>query len=177
MQELRARQIPFQFKDVNNQAVVDELFALGAQNHIDASCCRVPLVGIEDKLLVNSNGVRIEQVLTALQKHLQSSTELSSSNKISDGQYWNGDLDGVLEVSANKYRYIDPGQPSPWHPISNLRRITQEIIHALHPNGLGYPYPGYWCSKKAPGWVEWNQRNNQLLYCTNKGWSFKRTGQ
>jgi hypothetical protein len=49
-------------------------------------------------------------------------------------------------------------------------------IYASHPNGLGYPYPGYWCTTKAPGWLDsTNQkRRDGSLYCTDKGWMFRR---
>jgi hypothetical protein len=67
-------------------------------------------------------------VITATINNFPAFAEELTTDRISNGQYWNGDPDGGLEVKGNKYRYIDPGQPAPWHPISDLRKISKEII-------------------------------------------------
>lgn len=135
---------------------------------------------LKDSIFLDDKGMKhtIEHLDTKLSQSPKTPiSSTNSSGKIPDGAYLNGDISGGLEVKGNQYRALEPGQTTPWHPISDLRKVSQEIIYASHSDAFGYPYPGYWCSKKAPGWVEWNQRNNQFLYCTNKGWSFKRPSQ
>lgn len=151
MQELRVRKIPFQFKDVKNQAVVDELFALGAQNHIDASCCRVPLVGVEETLLVNPKGVKIDQVLTAL-KSIKPKTQATA---LSDGEYFTEKDFGekVLEVKGEQFRLTAAGMPpEQWRSLSELKLIQPGVV---------YFNKTYWCSPKHP---------NRNASCTANGW-------
>ncbi|MDB9490636.1 hypothetical protein PN478_08890 [Dolichospermum circinale CS-534/05] len=63
--ELKVRKIPYQFKNVNVQEVVEELFQLefeeGVSNKVSHS--RMPLVYVKGKLLAAPNGIKIQQVL------------------------------------------------------------------------------------------------------------------
>jgi glutaredoxin len=64
--ELKSRRIPYNVKNVDNSVDNDELYQVAFENDINSTSGRLPYVEVNGKLLMSSNGVRIEQVISEL---------------------------------------------------------------------------------------------------------------
>ncbi len=82
IKELKSRKISYQFKDVDVQAEVEGAFQLAFENNMSTEGYRLPLVGLNNKLLVESNGVRIEKVLSELSRTPKSTTTPTNKNSV-----------------------------------------------------------------------------------------------
>jgi hypothetical protein len=82
------------------------------------------------------------------------------AGKIPDGIYWQGPVDGFLEVRGNKYREADEQGTYPWKSTSELVLIKKGVIEQRSYGGRAYH-----CSSSSHP-----QKGSASYVCTRNGW-------
>ncbi|GCL56725.1 glutaredoxin [Microcystis aeruginosa NIES-3806] len=151
IQELKAKKIPYQFKNLDIQSIRDEWNRILEKNGVpDGSPVKLPVVLVNNKVFMRPS---IEQVIA------QRKTAESSTAKIPNGWYiGESNTDAMIEIKNNQYCGLDlETSKERCDPISDIKYIKPGVVQL----GTG----DYFCSQTL-------FRINPSRYgkCTANGW-------
>ena len=151
IQELKARKIPYQFKNLDVQSIRNEWNQILAKNGVpDGASINLPVVLVNEKVFMRPS---IEQVI-AQRKKAQ-----NLSSKIPNGWYIGENYtDAIIEIKNNQYCGLDLATgKEQCDPISDIKYIKPGVVQL----GTG----DYFCSKD---FFRINQ--SRPGQCTANGW-------
>lgn len=161
IQQLKAKKISYQFKNLDIQSIRDEWNVLLEKNGVpDGTSIDLPVVLINGKVFIRPS---IEQVISQRQKPQNSSPKIPNGTYIGETH-----SDALIEVKNNQYCGANLGTGLiECDPLSDLKYIKPGVLQ------MGDDDDGYFCSQELFE-INLNSDSQRGGRCTAEGWVWTR---